>query len=50
MIEISCVIIDVEIIYFVFYSDKKREWIHESDCLYVRHIKPKIQTMLLANL
>jgi hypothetical protein len=39
MIEIPCVIINVEMINFVCNSGKRREEINESDCLCVRHIK-----------
>jgi len=37
MIEIPCVIIDVEMIYSVCDTDKRREEMHENDCLCVRH-------------
>jgi hypothetical protein len=49
MIEIPCVIINVEMIFYRN-SDKRREWMIESDCLYVGHSKPKIWIVLLANL
>jgi hypothetical protein len=39
MIEIPCVIINVEMIYFVCNSDKRREEMNENDYLCVGHSK-----------